>query len=134
MKEELLMKASLLKQESEETEKGLDFVNEQISELEKFLQALDSIKDKNNREILAPLGKGVFMKAKKEDSKLFIEVGDGVVVRKTPEATQKVVEEQIKKFQDARIQLKAQLEEYTSQFSELLKEVEKLKKEKKNRL
>lgn len=128
--EELLYRATLLKQESEETEKALNFVNEQINELENFKESLKFLEKNKEEEILASLGKGVYVKAKKENERLFVNVGADVIIRKTPQETVIVIEEQIKRFSEAKMQLLIQLQEYASNFREMLKEVENLKKEK----
>lgn len=127
MDEDILMKATMLKQESEEVERGLEYVDEQISELEQFSEAVKALGDKNSEDILTPLGKGVYMKTKKEDAKLFIEVGAGVVLRKTTEETQEILSGQLKRLKAARLQLRGQLEGYATQFQELLRDVEKIK-------
>ncbi|MBU0760996.1 MAG: prefoldin subunit alpha [Nanoarchaeota archaeon] len=127
--EELLQRAVMLKQQSEEIEKQLDFVSEQIKDMEQFSENLGVLQDEGAGEILANIGRGVHMKVDtKEGEKLFVEVGAGVLVRKTPEEAREVVKEQIRKFNEARRQLTAQLQEYASQFNEMLKEIEKLKK------
>lgn len=124
---EILQKAMMLKQQSEEVENQLNFVQQQISELDGFsktLEELDSVKEK---EMLAPLGKGVYAKADRRDEKLFVEVGAGVLVRKTAKEAKKVIVEQIRKFSEARIHLTVQLEAFKQEFGQMLGEVEKIK-------
>ncbi|MFH1290175.1 MAG: prefoldin subunit alpha [Nanoarchaeota archaeon] len=126
--QELLQRAMMLRQQSEEVEKQLNFVNEQLGGLEQFSENLKVLEEDKEKEMLASLGKGVHMKVeRKEDEKLFVEVGAGVVVRKTPKEARKVIQEQVKKFQEARVQLRAHLQEHADQFREMMKEVEKIK-------
>ena len=130
--QKILYKAIELKRKSEETEQSLSFVNQQISELESFSEELNSLENSEERQILANIGKGVFFKAKKEEGeKLFVDVGAGILVRKTPGETKEIIDGQIKKFNDARIRLKMELESFAGQFGEMMREVEKLKKTKK---
>ncbi|MBI2451810.1 prefoldin subunit alpha [Candidatus Pacearchaeota archaeon] len=126
--EELLYQAMVLQKNSEEVERNLNFVNEQIQDFEQFSENLRFLESEENKDILAALGKGVFGKAKLEDKKLFVSVGAGVVVRKTPSDTIRIIEKQLKKFNEARIALKSQLEEYTIAFREIMKKAEELKK------
>lgn len=127
--QELLQRAIELKQQSEEVERQLDFVAEQTKELEQFSRNLELLEHDKEKEILASLGKGVYIKAKRdEDAKLFVEVGSGVIVRKTPKEAIEIIKEQVARFQEARLQLTAQLQEQASMFREMLKEVEKVKK------
>ena len=119
----------MLKQQSEEAENQFDFVNRQINELEQFSKGLKELEKEKEQEILAPLGRGIYTKAKKNiNEKLFVEVGAGVVVRKSPEETREIIEGQLKKFDEARIQLITQLEVFRHEFGNLLKEVERIKK------
>ena len=127
--QELLQKAVELKQQSEEVERQLDFVNEQIKELEQFSKNLALLETEKEKEILASLGKGVYIKAKRdEDEKFFVEVGSGVMVRKTSKEAREIIKEQIGKFQEARVQLTAQLQSHAEEFRKMLKKVERVKK------
>ena len=120
--------AMMLKQQSEEVEKQLSFVNEQINEMEHFLAGLKEIDESDKEDILANLGRGVYAKANLvRGEKLFVEVGSGVVVRKSNKEARVVVEGQLNKFREAQIQLREQMEIYAGEFRRLLGEVEKLK-------
>ena len=125
MNEELIWQASLLQKESQELENNLDFVSRELSELEQFKENIRYLDDSNNKEIIANLGKGIHVKASLQDKKLFVEVGSGVVVKKTPEETLQVIELQIKNLQEAKFQLIHQLEHYNDAFARILQEIEK---------
>ena len=128
MEQEILQTAMIMRQQSEETEKQLSFINEQVYEMEVFLEGLKELERSDKEEILANLGRGVYAKAnliRKE--KLFVEVGSGVVVRKSNKEARVVIEEQLKRFREAQIQLRDQMEIYAREFRKLLREVEKLK-------
>jgi prefoldin alpha subunit len=127
---EILQKAMILREESEESEKQLEFVQQQITELDEFSKTLEELEKNTEKEMLAPIGKGVYAKAIRKDEKLFVEVGAGVMVRKTPDEARKIIEEQIKKFTQTRVQLTAQLEKFREEFGKMLKSVEKFKKDK----
>jgi len=128
MNQEILQKAMMLRQQSEETEKQLQFVSEQINELEQFGENLRVLGEDKEKEMLASIGKGVYVKTERNvEEKLFVEVGAGVLVKKTPAEARKIILGQVKKFHDARIQLSAQLEAYGEKFGEMMGEVEKMK-------
>jgi prefoldin alpha subunit len=126
---ELLQKAQMMQRQSEEAERGLQVIDEQINELEKFNDNLDFLDKSEEKEILANLGKGVFIKSDIKDKKLFVEVGAGIIVRKSAIETRDVIEKQIKKFKEARIQILGQLEEFRGEFGRMVEEIEKLKGE-----
>ena len=127
--EELLYRAVELKNKSEDVEKNLQFIGEQIAELEDFNKSVERLEKENEKEILANIGRGVFVKAdRKIGEKLFVDIGGGILVRKTPKATRKIIEEQIIKFNEAKIKLTEELEYFAAQFRQMMEEVEKLKK------
>ena len=83
----------------------------------------------DEKEILASLGRGVYIKGKIEDNKkLFVEVGAGVVLKKTPFETRNIIEEQIRRFEEARMQLLGQLHLYKEEFGKMVKEINRVKK------
>ena len=126
--QELLQRAMLFKEKSEEIERQLDFCHQQIIELDTFNLTLKELDKNKEAEMLAPLGKGIYSKVlRQKNEKLFVEVGAGVIVRKTPSETVKIINEQMQKFNEARIQLTAQLASYQQEFSVMLQEVQKLK-------
>ena len=128
MEQEILQRAVMLRQQSEEVEKQLDFLKEQIAELEKFSESLKIIKENKNKEIIAPMGKGVYVKASRDEKeKLFVEVGAGILIRKTPEEAEKIIENQISKFNAVKIQLNQQLSEFAAEFGKMMEEIQKLK-------
>lgn len=123
-RQELLMRASFIKQQSDEVEQHLEFVNKQISELDEFSRGISFLIDSQEKSSLSPLGKGVYLKTSIETKKLFVEVGSGVVVRKTPEEAKKVIESQIRKFKEMQVQLSGQLEIYHHALAKSLEELE----------
>ena len=119
----------ILRKQAEETEKQIGFISEQVGEMETFLEGLKELDESKEEEILANLGRGVYAKAKRDKGeKLFVEVGAGVMVRKTPADARKVIESQLMKFKEAQVQLRSQLEGFADEFRQMLGEVEKIKK------
>lgn len=124
----ILQRAMTLRGQSQEVEKQLEFISDQIRELQNFVENLEVLMNSRESEMLADIGRGVHVKVdRKKDEKLFVEVGAGVVLRKTPEEAKKIVEGQLKKFQEAKTQLTEQLQGHAEEFQKMLKEVEKLK-------
>jgi prefoldin alpha subunit len=126
---ELIQKAMQLRQESEQVEKQIDFISQQLFDLQEFHKNLNYLNIKSSEKIMSPLGRGVFVEAEmSKDSKLLVEVGAGIFVKKTSQETAEIIEAQIKKFREYKIQLETQLQEYISEFYEMLQEVEEMKK------
>ena len=127
MDQEILYKAQYLEKNSQEAQANLQFVNTQIEELEKFKQNLSDLDNSSEKEMLSSIGKGVYTKTELKDKDLFVDVGSGVIVKKTPEQTKKVLETQIKTLMQAKIQITGQIESYTNSLIELMNEIQKLK-------
>src|SRR3989344_4083548 len=89
------------------------------------IERIEKILSEQNFEKEVVVSENFFME------KLFVDVGAGILVRKTPGETKEIIDGQIKKFNDARIRLKMELESFAGQFGEMMREVEKLKKTKK---
>ncbi|MBX4212618.1 prefoldin subunit alpha [Candidatus Pacearchaeota archaeon] len=124
MDQELILKASFLEQHAKESEQNLEMVRQQIAQLTEFLEHISSLADSSDKEMLASLGKGVYVKSSLAEKKLFVEVGAGVIVRKTPEETKKVIESQITRLNEVRVQLSSQVDFYTHNLQELIHEIE----------
>ena len=127
MDQEILYKAQYLEKSSQEAQANLQFVNAQIEELEKFKQNLSDLDKSSAKEMLSSVGKGVYAKTELKDKNLFVDVGSGIIVKKTPEQTKKVLETQIKTLMQAKIQITSQIESYTNSLMELMNEIQKLK-------
>ena len=121
MEQETIMHAAAIEEEAQGLEENLQLVMTQIAELENFKESLEFLGKSREKEILSSLGKRVYMKSKIEDrEKLFVEVGAGVVVRKTPEDTIGIVKEQILRLQEARVQISAMLEIYQKELENFM--------------
>jgi len=110
--QELMMKASLIEKHLQELNERIDYISQQISELEEFKNNLKFLKDAKNKEMLAPLGKGIYLKSLCQDDSFFVNVGAGIVVKKTPEETAEIMISQIKNLHEAKTSLLPSLEVY----------------------
>lgn len=125
--QELIMKASLLQKQAEELGNNVEYIEKQIEELKSLSENLDAFKDAEGKEVISSIGKGVYAKTSLVDKKLFVEVGSGVLIKKTPEETQKVIESQLKKFNEIKFQLKGQQEIYSHLLHDAISEIESKK-------
>lgn len=131
--QEIMMKANFLQKEAQELEQKQELVERQLIEFAQFKESLEVFSKNKNKEIIASLGKGVHVKAtldEQNNNELFVEVGSGIVLKKSVNDVIKVVEEQSKRIKEAQIQIKTRLDIYNSALHELVKQVEKMKSEK----
>jgi prefoldin subunit 5 len=80
--EELIRRATDLHEETQETEKQISIIDEQIRELENYKSHVNSLKNVSDQNVLSSIGKGIHVKTRFESPEIFIEVGAGVVSRK----------------------------------------------------
>jgi prefoldin alpha subunit len=110
--QELMMRASLIEKHLQELNDRIDYISQQITELEEFKNNLKFLKDAKNKEMLASLGKGIYLKSSCQDDNFFVNVGAGIVVKKTPEETAEIISSQIKNLHEAKTSLLGSFEVY----------------------
>ncbi len=123
--QELMFRASLAEKHLQELNEKIEYLSQQLSEMEQFSRDIAFIKDAEGKEILAPIGKGIYLKSLAEDSNFLVNVGAGIIVKKSPDEARAIIESQIKSFNEARSQLMAQLEVYKRFMSETMNALEK---------
>lgn len=110
--QEVIMRASLIEKHLQELNDRIDYLSQQILELEEFKNNFKFLKEAKGKEMLASLGKGIYLKSSCQDDSFFVNAGAGVVVKKTPEETAEIITNQIKKLHEAKTSLLASLEVY----------------------
>lgn len=127
-KEELLIKLSMLEQQANEQAEKIQAIDNQISELESLKLSLTKMEKSKGREMLAPLGRGIFIKTEIKDEKLFVNVGNKTIVKKTPKETEEIIESQIKEMQEVKHHLMHNIQEINHQLQSLVEEAQKEEK------
>lgn len=121
MEQEKILYMANIEREIRILEENMQIINNQILELEDFTKNLKFIRESKENEILTQIGSRIYIKSKIEDkNKLLVETGAGVVVEKSPEETINVIEEQVSKLKQARIQISSQLESYYAELREFI--------------
>ena len=124
-KEEYIFKLSLMQQEAEKMQEQLQIVNQQIQEFEVLKLSLNNLEKEKEKEFLASLGRGIFIKGEIKDKELFVNVGNGVVVRKKPEENCNIIDKQVRELAELKRNLLLELEKVNFQLQELLEEARK---------
>lgn len=113
--------------ESQEIEERLNLIVQQIGELEEFGDGLEVL-EASGKEILASLGKGVYIPAEIKEKELFVGVGAGIFVKKSPVEAVKVIRGQTERLGLMRNELARRNESLDKEMQELMAEIEKGKK------
>jgi len=124
MDQNTIMQATQIQQQHEQLTQHLTIVNQQIDELGTFSKQLTSLKDSKDKELLSTVGKGIYMKTKVLEEKMFVEVGSNVLVRKTPEQTQETIKGQLRRLLEIKLQVSAQIEQHQAQLQHIIEQLQ----------
>src|SRR3989344_992973 len=97
--QELMYKLSLFEQQMQLIQQQIEAVEKALNETNSLNIGLEDIKDSKDKEILASIGKGIYIKGKIIDNNLIVDVGGRNFVKKNISETQNMIKEQIKKLE-----------------------------------
>ena len=123
-KEEILFKLSLLEQQSQEIKQQVEIVDSQISEMENLKLSLNKLEKSKEKEILAPLGRGIFAKSELKSDKIFVNIGSRILVKKSFIEAAEIIEKQVNELNGIKDELLKRAEEINSNLYELIQESE----------
>ncbi len=130
MEQELFARAQIAYQQAQAHEERLGFINQQIQEMEEFNSGLKQLAHNKQGEILASLGKGVFVKTKRIEQDFFVDVGAQVFVKRNLSDIQMTLGEQINRLTELREEIKEELADLKQDLSEMMESVEPVQKHK----
>ncbi len=99
----------------------MDKIDSNMMELDYLKNSLEDFKKiKKGNEFLAPLTNGIFVKTRLDDnSKLLVNVGNGVVVEKTVDETKEMLNEKFSELNKIRDELVSQMQEIEHKLIEM---------------
>ena len=124
MNQELLLRAQFLQSQAQELEQNLEIIDREISDLQKMDESLNFFMNSKESSTISTIGKGLHVKTNLESKELFVEVGAGIVVKKSPQEAIKVVQTQIKKLSEARVHISGKLDIYHRTLESILQEAQ----------
>lgn len=122
--QELMFKLSMFEQQIGQLQQQLQAVEQGIVEMNTLNLGLDELVGSKDKEIFAPIGRGIFAKAKLLSEELTVDVGGKNFVKKSIPETKKTIEEQIKKLEDVKTDLEKSMNEMNQQFMKLIEEAQ----------
>lgn len=125
--QELMFKLSMFEQQIQNINQQLQAVEKAITDMTALNLGLGELQGKEGEEILAQIGKGIFVKAKLISEDLTVDVGGKNYVKKTIPETQEIIQNQIKKLDNAKEELSKAMEEINKQLTETMMEHQKSK-------
>lgn len=119
-----MMQLQMMHQQSQELEEQAKIIDTQLEELRAFDAHLKELAESEEKEMLAMLGKGVFIRTDIKDKELFVDVGKGYYVRKKPENALEIVTEQTRRLGELRVQVVSQYEQLNTELQSQIQALE----------
>ena len=126
--QELMFKLSMFEQQIQQLQQQLQAVEQGIVELSSLDNSLNDLIGSHGKEILTPVGRGIFAKAKLISEDLIVDIGEKNFVSKDIPGTKKILQEQIRKLKYVKIELDKNLEKVNLDLSKTMEEEQKSKK------
>lgn len=120
MDEALIAQLQQLHVEAGALEDRIRFIDEQLRELDVFRETLTRLGNLPDNTVLSTLGKGVFVKAQPLEHSLFVDVGAGVFLKRSPETVAKTVQEQKNKLLEMRTESLEELQDIQEKLASYL--------------
>jgi len=120
--QELMFKLSMFEQHIQQLQQQLQAVEQGIIEISSLNLGLDELVGGEGKEIIAPIGRGIFAKAKLLSEELIVDVGGKNFVKKSIPETKEIIDKQIKKLEDIHKELNNNLEEVSEELMRVMEE------------
>jgi prefoldin alpha subunit len=133
MNQEQLMTLQMIEQEANQLNQQIEIIESNISELEDLRLCLNELEKNENREILANLGKKIFLPVEIKKKELIVEVGNKNFVKKSIPETRKIIEEQLSQMNSLKMQLVDKIEALKSEMQNIVIEINNSQKNKEHK-
>ncbi len=131
MNQEQLIKIQLMEQEVNQLNQQLQLIEENIREFGELISSLNEIENNKNKDILANLGKRVYLPVEIKDNNLIVDVGKGNFVKKTISETKEIANNQTEKLTETKQEIMERLEVLQEEINNLIVEIEREQSKKK---
>lgn len=123
----------MMEQEGQQLNEQLQMIEQSVKEMMELKGSLDEIERGKSNDILANLGKRIYIPVEIKDKNLIVEVGRGNFVKKSIPETQSVIDEQIGRLSEGRGQIMGRLGELQGEMMQMVQSFESGKEEKKEK-
>ena len=124
-KQELFFKLNMFEQQIHQVQEQVDAVEKGINDLGTLDFGLDELKGSAGKEILAALGRGVFVSAEVKSEYLTVDIGGKNFVKKSIPETKEIIEEQIKKLIFVKKELNENMKKIGEEMTKTLEEFQR---------
>ncbi len=121
-KQELMMKLGFFEQQIRQIQQQIQAIEQGIVEMTSLNIGLEELQGKKDSEILAPIGRGIYAKAKLLSEELLVNVGSNNLVTKNIPDTRKLIEEQTRKLEEIKVEMNSNLENLGKEIEGVMEE------------
>ena len=122
--QELMFKFQMFEQQIQQIQQQLQAVEQAIVEMNSLNLGLDELVGAEGKEIMAPIGRGIFVKAKLLSEELTVDIGDKNLVKKSIADTKNLIQGQIDKLKEAQKSLEKSMDEINSELTKTMMEAQ----------
>lgn len=123
--EELMYKFQMYEQQIMQLQQQLEAVEQAIVEMNSLILGLGELTGAKEKEILATIGKGIFVKTKLISEDLIVDVGGKNFVKKSIPETKKLIQNQVKKLEEVKKELEDNLEKINEELTKTFMDTQK---------
>lgn len=120
LSENIYEKLGIYEQKINHLQKQIEMIKETNKEISYLSEDIEELKSKKDKEILANIGRGIYVKAKLLSEDFLVDIGGKKFVKKDIESTKKLIEKQIKKLDDAEKEINKNLEDIQKEMLEII--------------
>jgi prefoldin alpha subunit len=120
MNQQVMMQAQALDNRMKELQQNIEFIDSQVLELDTFKTDISKFSKFNGSEIISSIGKGIHVPSHIKGTELLVEVGSGIVLKKTPEQAVDIVESQLSRIKTARLNILSEIDKTQTEFQSIL--------------
>jgi prefoldin alpha subunit len=119
-KQNNIMQLQMIEQEVNRLSQQLQIIEQNLIELQQLNFGLDEIKNATKKEILAGIGKGIYIPAEIKDTTFLVEVGNKNFVKKSISETKTIIKEQIDKISLYKVKIISRIEDLEKEMNNLI--------------
>jgi len=108
--QELMFKLQMFEQQAQQIQQQLQAVERAIVELSSLSFGLDELKGSEGKEIMSPVGRGIFARTKLLSEDLVVDVGGKNFVKKSIPETKELISGQVEKLEDVKKDLEKNMD------------------------
>ena len=120
--QELMFKLSMYEQQIQQLQQQLQAVEQGVFEMVSLNHGLGELVGSVDKKILAPIGRGIFVKTKLLSEDLTVDIGNKTFVKKSIPEAQEMIKEQLGKLEDVKRELNDSLDKVGEDMQRVVEE------------